>query len=278
MDVQAIMEDASTVLLLKCSTSLVAPPSIANPTKISMNDVWVGIYRDSEHLMTTFKKVPRVIEIIMSKASIVQDIRDGKNRINTDGGRLNFLKYTTCELSSYCSHLFCKTVNHRVIITGQILLKVLNFLYIRYSFPCILLETVMLEVTPEDLKVRGYCDTCTHSSITSFADHIISIVEKMHIKELSAVFNERKQFVSFQRAVGEQIRFNELPAGTNALLAILSYTGYNQEDSVIMNQSAIDRGLFRSWFPTDLIAIKRSTWMKFARNLSRNSLVKSALE
>ena len=37
-------------------------------------------------------------------------------------------------------------------------------------------------------------------------------------------------------------------AGINAIVAILSYTGYNQEDSVIMNSSAIDRGLFRSVF------------------------------
>ena len=43
-------------------------------------------------------------------------------------------------------------------------------------------------------------------------------------------------------------RFNELPAGINAIVAILSYGGYNQEDSVIMNQSGIDRGLFRSVF------------------------------
>lgn len=34
-------------------------------------------------------------------------------------------------------------------------------------------------------------------------------------------------------------------AGINAIAAIASYTGYNQEDSVIMNASAIDRGLYR---------------------------------
>ncbi|EOQ99743.1 DNA-directed RNA polymerase II subunit RPB2 [Wallemia ichthyophaga EXF-994] len=46
----------------------------------------------------------------------------------------------------------------------------------------------------------------------------------------------------------EYLRFRELPAGQNAIVAILCYSGYNQEDSVIMNQSAIDRGLFRSIF------------------------------
>ncbi|CAG8548150.1 7523_t:CDS:10 [Ambispora gerdemannii] len=46
----------------------------------------------------------------------------------------------------------------------------------------------------------------------------------------------------------EFLRFRELPAGQNAIVAILCYSGYNQEDSVIMNQSSIDRGLFRSMF------------------------------
>jgi len=38
----------------------------------------------------------------------------------------------------------------------------------------------------------------------------------------------------------------QLPAGENAIVAIATYTGYNQEDSIIINKSAIDRGLFRS--------------------------------
>lgn len=46
----------------------------------------------------------------------------------------------------------------------------------------------------------------------------------------------------------EYLSFRELPAGQNAVVAIACYSGYNQEDSVIMNQSAIDRGLFRSMF------------------------------
>ncbi|GAA6024545.1 hypothetical protein JCM10207_008269 [Rhodosporidiobolus poonsookiae] len=46
----------------------------------------------------------------------------------------------------------------------------------------------------------------------------------------------------------EYLHFRELPAGQNATVAILCYSGYNQEDSVIMNQSSIDRGLFRSLY------------------------------
>jgi DNA-directed RNA polymerase II subunit RPB2 len=46
----------------------------------------------------------------------------------------------------------------------------------------------------------------------------------------------------------EFLKFKDLPAGINAIVAIMCYTGYNQEDSVIMNQSSIDRGFFRSAF------------------------------
>jgi len=44
------------------------------------------------------------------------------------------------------------------------------------------------------------------------------------------------------------LHFKELPAGANAVVAIACYTGYNQEDSIIINQSSVDRGLFRSAF------------------------------
>lgn len=44
------------------------------------------------------------------------------------------------------------------------------------------------------------------------------------------------------------LHFKELPAGTNAIVAIACYTGYNQEDSVIINQYAIDWGFFWSVF------------------------------
>jgi len=46
----------------------------------------------------------------------------------------------------------------------------------------------------------------------------------------------------------EFMRSRDLPSGQNAIIAIASYTGYNQEDSLIMNLSSIDRGFMRSMY------------------------------
>ena len=40
------------------------------------------------------------------------------------------------------------------------------------------------------------------------------------------------------------IELNKLPSGTQIHVAIMSHTGYNQEDSVLINKGSIDRGLF----------------------------------
>jgi len=40
------------------------------------------------------------------------------------------------------------------------------------------------------------------------------------------------------------IKLNKIPSGTQIHVAIMSHTGYNQEDSVLINKGALDRGLF----------------------------------
>jgi DNA-directed RNA polymerase beta subunit len=35
-----------------------------------------------------------------------------------------------------------------------------------------------------------------------------------------------------------------MPSGQNVTVAIMTYTGYNQEDSIMINRGALDRGLF----------------------------------
>lgn len=46
----------------------------------------------------------------------------------------------------------------------------------------------------------------------------------------------------------ELVGYSKRPSGQNAVVALISYTGYNMEDAVIINKASIERGMFRSIF------------------------------
>jgi len=48
--------------------------------------------------------------------------------------------------------------------------------------------------------------------------------------------------------------FNDMVSGINAIVAIACYSGFNQEDSILINQAALDRGLFRSFVFKTIVA------------------------
>lgn len=46
----------------------------------------------------------------------------------------------------------------------------------------------------------------------------------------------------------ELINYDKLPAGQNASVAVMSYSGYDIEDAIIVNKAAMDRGFERSFY------------------------------
>ena len=76
----------------------------------------------------------------------------------------------------------------------------------------------------------------------SIGIYLSSYKDRMDISQI--LYNPQVPIVQTQG-----MKYNgclDLPFGENAIVAICSYTGYNQEDSLIFNQSAIDRGFFRA--------------------------------
>lgn len=48
-----------------------------------------------------------------------------------------------------------------------------------------------------------------------------------------------------QTRASKYTNYNRLPPGENVIMAVMSYTGFNQEDAIIMNYDAIKRGLLK---------------------------------
>jgi len=58
------------------------------------------------------------------------------------------------------------------------------------------------------------------------------------------LFYPQKRLV--EPKTSKYVNFPDIPAGINAIVAIMCHTGFNQEDSLIVNKASIERGLFRS--------------------------------
>ncbi|MBC5793129.1 MAG: DNA-directed RNA polymerase subunit B [Nanohaloarchaea archaeon] len=75
----------------------------------------------------------------------------------------------------------------------------------------------------------------------------------MHTREFHQRFDTNANVLSYpQQPITETQTYDTLlenhPIGQNMVVAIASFDGYNIEDSVIMNQSSVDRGLARSTY------------------------------
>lgn len=57
----------------------------------------------------------------------------------------------------------------------------------------------------------------------------------------------------------DYINNEEQPYGVNAIVAIMSYTGYNVEDAILINEGAIKRGLFNTTYFTSYVGYEESS-------------------
>ena len=97
---------------------------------------------------------------------------------------------------------------------------------------------------PDDNQSPRNCYQCAmgKQSIGLFARNF-----QKRMDTLAYVMNNLEKAL-VKTKFAKYINYDELPCGLNAMVAIGCYTGYNMEDSILMNQGAVDRGLFRATF------------------------------
>lgn len=252
----------------------ITPSAVLSSTKIFVNGNWVGIHRNADVLVSGLRRVRRDCSI-SPEISIVRNIRDQELRINSDAGRV-------------CRPLFVVTDNMLDIKRGHLdKLRLPEEHVGSYGWEGLLAdgivelidtseeETTMIAMELGDLE--SVSKTYTHceihpsmilgvcASIIPFSDHnqsprntyqsamgkqamgIYITNYQLRMDTLAHVLYYPQKPLVTTRAM-EFLQFRNLPAGQNCVVAISCYSGYNQEDSIIMNQSSIDRGLFRSIF------------------------------
>jgi len=101
---------------------------------------------------------------------------------------------------------------------------------------------------------------------------------QMRIDKMGVVLNYGQKPLIKSRYL-EYINNEEIPYGVNAIVAIMCYTGYNVEDAIIINEGAIQRGIFRTTYYSMYEAREESSKVsgminsRFA-NIEKNNVVK----
>jgi len=266
------LEEFSTENLTDILPSVIAEP---NTCKIFVNGNWVGIHRDPKALVETFRSLRRMVDID-AEVSIVRDIAGKEVRIYTDAGRICRPLFVIQDQQlvvkkHHIMQLQGLNPNEKKLTWTDLLMEgIVEYIDTEEE------ETTMIAMEPKDLdSADSYSSTYTHceihpamilgvcASIIPFPDHnqsprntyqsamgkqamgIYASNYQVRMDTMAHVLNYPQKPLCTTRSM-EFLHFRELPSGVNCVVGIMIYTGYNQEDSLIMNQSAVDRGLFRS--------------------------------
>jgi DNA-directed RNA polymerase II subunit RPB2 len=250
------------------------PKDMNNKVKVFINGAWVGITEDPITFYEDMKK-KKYMGIINIYTSIVFDYKLLEIRICNDGGRLTrpLLKVKKNKVlitQDIISKLVTKEYTWNDLLTNC----VLDESVIEYIDPEEQNHS-MIAMKSKDHYIHEHSSRMkyTHCEIhpstifgvlgscVPFPEHNQAprntyqcAMAKQAVGVYATNYDQRMDKTSYvltypsrplvETRIMNFIQLNKIPSGTQIHVAIMSHTGYNQEDSVLVNKGSIDRGLF----------------------------------
>jgi DNA-directed RNA polymerase beta subunit/intein/homing endonuclease len=227
-----------------------------NLVKVFVNGSLVGFVEDTEEFIREFK-ARRKVQDIPRDVSVSFDDFDEEILIYSDEGRLLRPVFpivgdeilATVDMGTSWDELVIKGA---IVYVDNSEANTSTFVYTQKeigTFPADFCEIVPVGIMGAIASTLPFPDhtpsprVCYSASMAKQVMGCFALSARVRCDTVvHSLDYPQKPIVSTKTA--DLMHFNDMPQGVNAIVAIACYGGWNQEDSVIMNQSAIDRGLF----------------------------------
>lgn len=227
-----------------------------NTTKVLLNGILYGKTNQPDELVEKLKQL-RVLKLISTDISISYDDNEEEIKIYCDEGRLirPLFKLVDGNLRNNDSSNWETLVDNGVIeyldsteIECQVIAMSQQYLDRGTYTYCEIHPCTILGVCASDIPFPANNQSprnCYQSSMRKQAVGVFALSHKLRTDTIVHVLDyPQKAIVNTKFA--KIMKFDTMPAGINCVVAVACYGGWNQEDSIMLNRSSIDRGLFRS--------------------------------
>ncbi len=249
------------------------PPMLQSKIKVFVNGTWVGVAKNPEELYWNMKD-KKYRGIINIYTSIVFDYKLMEIRICNDGGRLTRpLLRVRNNTALVTKEIIAKVHNHDLGWNDLLTSCKLDESVIEYIDPDEQNLAMIAMKSKNSYLGDGFKINYTHceihpstifgvlASCIPFPEHnqaprntYKTAMAKQAIGVYALNYDQRMDKTAYVLTYPSRplvdtrlmnfIHLNNIPSGCQIHVAIMTHTGYNQEDSVLVNKGSIDRGLF----------------------------------